>query len=66
MRPRAGGPALVHARDDGVHPLDQGRRLGAGIPGAELATLETPNHVLVPQEPAWQVFFARVEAFAAA
>jgi pimeloyl-ACP methyl ester carboxylesterase len=56
----------VHARDDGVHPLDQGRRLGAGIPGAELATLESPNHVLVPQEPAWQVFFARVEAFAAA
>ena len=56
---------VVHARDDGVHPLDQGRRLATGIPGAELVTLETSNHVLVPQEPAWDVFFARLEAFAA-
>ncbi len=55
---------VVHAREDGVHPLDQGRRLAAGIPGAELMTLDTANHVLVPQEPGWEAFFSRLEAFA--
>lgn len=63
---RVASPALViHAREDGVHPFEQGRRLAAGIAGAEFVTLESRNHVLVPQELAWDDFFARVEGFLA-
>lgn len=47
-------PTLVmHSRDDGIQPLDLGRRLAAGIPGAEFVLLDSPNHIVLPQEPAW-------------
>lgn len=51
-------PTLVtHARNDGIHPLDQGRMLASGIPGAELVVLESRNHVVVRHDPAWPIFF---------
>lgn len=57
-------PALVlHARDDGVQPLDQGMALAAGIPGAEFVMLESRNHVLTRQEPAWAATFEAIERF---
>lgn len=47
-------PVLVlHAREDGVAPLSEGRFLARHIPGAELRVLESPNHILQPEEPAW-------------
>ena len=59
-------PALViHARNDGVHPLDQGRRLAAEIPGAEFVLLESPNHAILPQEPAWNGLFEAIRGFVA-
>jgi pimeloyl-ACP methyl ester carboxylesterase len=40
-------PTLVlHARDDGVVPLEQGEELAAGIPGARLAVLPGEEHYL--------------------
>ncbi|HEX6259241.1 MAG TPA: alpha/beta fold hydrolase [Woeseiaceae bacterium] len=52
-------PTLVaHARDDGRVPFEQGRQLAAGIPGARLVTLDSCNHVLLEQDPAWQQFCA--------
>ncbi len=57
---------VVHARNDGVHPLDQGRRLAAEIPDAEFVLLESPNHVILPQEPAWGALFEAIRGFVAA
>ena len=60
-------PTLVlHAREDAVHPLDQGRALAAGIPGAAFVELDSANHVILPQEPAWQVMFDAIRRFAGA
>lgn len=57
-------PTLVfHARDDGVHPLDQGRKLAAGIRGAEFVMLESANHVILSHEPAWSVLFDTMMRF---
>jgi pimeloyl-ACP methyl ester carboxylesterase len=57
-------PTLVlHARDDGVHPLDQGRKLAAGISGAEFVMLESANHVILPGEPASAVLFDAMKRF---
>ncbi len=57
-------PTLVlHARNDSVHPLDQGRKLAAGIRGARFVMLESANHVILPREPAWDVMLPVVRDF---
>ena len=54
---------VVHARDDRVVPLNEGRSLGALIPSAQLVILESSNHILLSDEPAWQNFLSEVHAF---
>jgi pimeloyl-ACP methyl ester carboxylesterase/DNA-binding CsgD family transcriptional regulator len=50
-------PTLVmHARLDGVVPLEEGRLLAAGIPGSRYVELESRNHILLAHEPAWERF----------
>ena len=57
-------PTLVlHARNDEVCPLAEGRLVASGIPGAEFVELESRNHVLLEQEPAWQRFKEAVLGF---
>ena len=57
-------PTLVlHARDDAVVPLEEGRLLATGIPGAEFVELDSRNHVLLEHEPAWQRFQDAVLVF---
>jgi DNA-binding CsgD family transcriptional regulator len=61
---RATQPALVvHARKDRVIPYEEGRRLASLLPNARLVTLDTDNHVLQEDEPAWEVFLSEVRAF---
>ena len=54
---------VLHARDDRVVPLEEGRVLGALIPNAQLVILESSNHILLSDEPAWQRFLSEVHAF---
>jgi DNA-binding winged helix-turn-helix (wHTH) protein/pimeloyl-ACP methyl ester carboxylesterase len=54
---------VMHAAHDGVHPVDQGRDLAAGIAGSEFVLLESENHAILPQEPAWKRFFWELERF---
>ncbi len=50
-------PTLVlHARNDDVVPLASGRILAAEIPGAEFVELDSANHILLADEPAWRRF----------
>jgi len=57
-------PTLVlHCRNDSVAPFDQGRQFAAGIPGARFVPLESANHLILPEEPAWARFMAEVKAF---
>jgi pimeloyl-ACP methyl ester carboxylesterase/DNA-binding CsgD family transcriptional regulator len=54
---RVHAPTLVmHARGDEVCPIAEGRRLAAGIPGAQFVELESRNHILLEDEPAWARF----------
>ena len=39
--------------------------MAASIPNARLVTLESDNHVLLADEPAWEKFFEEVEDFLA-
>ena len=57
-------PTIVtHARKDNVHPLDQGRKLAAGIKGAEFVVLESSNHIILPEEQAWDRLHDTIQRF---
>jgi pimeloyl-ACP methyl ester carboxylesterase len=57
-------PTLVlHARNDEVIPVAEGRLLAGGIPGAEFVELDSRNHILLEHEPAWQRFREAVLSF---
>jgi pimeloyl-ACP methyl ester carboxylesterase/DNA-binding CsgD family transcriptional regulator len=57
-------PTLVlHARQDAAIPFDEGRSLAALIPDARFVPLESRNHLLVEDEPAWQQFVEEWDDF---
>ncbi len=57
-------PTLVlHSRDDAVCPFEEGRQVAALIPNARFVTLESRNHILLREEPAWETFVAEVRRF---
>ena len=64
VAPRVTTPTLVlHARDDRVVAVEEGRLLAALIPDARLVLLESANHLLLADEPAWSRFLSEVRAF---
>ena len=57
-------PTLVtHSRDDALVPFDQGLALARAIPNARFVPLESRNHILIPDEPAWRGFMALIRDF---
>lgn len=59
-------PALViHSRRDARIPYDEGKLTAALIPGAEFLTLESPNHVVLENEPAWTQLVTELRRFLA-
>jgi DNA-binding CsgD family transcriptional regulator len=57
-------PTLVlHARGDVVAPIEEGHILAAGIPGAQFVELDSKNHILLENEPAWERFCDEVLEF---
>jgi pimeloyl-ACP methyl ester carboxylesterase/AraC-like DNA-binding protein len=54
---------VFHANKDGNAPISVGRQVAEGIKGARFVELESANHVLLGDEPAWQVFERETRAF---
>jgi pimeloyl-ACP methyl ester carboxylesterase/DNA-binding CsgD family transcriptional regulator len=54
---------VFHARNDRVVPAEEGRQLAALIPNASLVLLESANHILLADEPAWRQFVDEFDAF---
>jgi len=46
--------------------LHVGRQVAEGIDGARFVELDSANHILLGDEPAWQVFTRELRAFLAA
>ena len=55
---------LLHSRDDRRVPLSSARELAALIPGCQLVSLPSRNHILT-DEPAWPMFLAEIDRFLA-
>jgi pimeloyl-ACP methyl ester carboxylesterase len=62
--PQVKVPTLVlHRREDAVAPLEEGRRMAAGIPGARFVALEGRNHVILAGDPDWERIMGEIDAF---
>jgi pimeloyl-ACP methyl ester carboxylesterase/DNA-binding CsgD family transcriptional regulator len=59
-------PTLVlHSVGDRMNDFEHGRMLATRIPGARLVALDSDNHILLGDEPAWPVFLEEVRGFVA-
>ena len=59
-------PIIVfHAQHDVRVPFEEGKRLAALIPSARFVPLDSGNHVLKENEPAWPKFLAEMRGFLA-
>ncbi|HEU4840008.1 MAG TPA: alpha/beta fold hydrolase, partial [Ilumatobacteraceae bacterium] len=66
LAPKVDCPTLVmHSRDDLRVPLSSARDLASLIPGAQLVSLPSRNHIVL-DEPAWPLFLAEIDRFLAA
>ena len=61
---RVAAPTLVmHVRGDLMVPIEQGRQLAAGIPGARFVALPGQNHLFLRGEPATARFLEELKLF---
>jgi class 3 adenylate cyclase/pimeloyl-ACP methyl ester carboxylesterase len=64
LLPQVQVPTLVmHVRDDVIVPIDAGRQMAAGIPGARFLALPGRNHLFLKHEPASARFFEEINLF---
>ena len=57
-------PTLVlHARNDAAVPFNEGKALAAGIQGARFVDLDSANHILLANEPAFVEFLRALRSF---
>jgi pimeloyl-ACP methyl ester carboxylesterase/DNA-binding CsgD family transcriptional regulator len=54
---------VIHARDDGLVPFAEGRLLATLVPRARFVALESRNHILLADEPAWTQFRSELRNF---
>ena len=64
LLPLVSHPTLVlHARGDQAIPFEQGEMLASGIKGARFVPLDSDNHILLEDEPAFARFMSELRAF---
>jgi pimeloyl-ACP methyl ester carboxylesterase/DNA-binding winged helix-turn-helix (wHTH) protein len=64
VAPHVQAPTLViHCRDDRRVPLAEGRELATLIPDSRLVVLDSANHILLSDEPAWARFVDELNSF---
>ncbi len=64
VAPLVRAPTLIlHPRYDHVVPFEEGRLLASLIPQAQFVPLESKNHLVTKQEPAWAQLVSAMRAF---
>jgi pimeloyl-ACP methyl ester carboxylesterase len=64
LQPSISVPTIVfHSDRDRVAPPQEGRILAAEIKGARFVPLSGANHLLLEEEPSWNVFREEVSTF---
>jgi len=57
------GTLVCHSKQDANAPLAYGQEVAKTIPGARMVELDSANHILLGNEPAWPVFTRELRAF---
>lgn len=66
LMPELSAPTLVlHSLRDRMNNFEHARHLTTNIPGARLVPMDSGNHILLADEPAWPTFVAEVRDFLA-
>ena len=64
LLPQVDRPTLVlHCDRDRVIPTEEGRIMASEIPNARFVPLSSANHLILGEEPAWQVFLQELGVF---
>ncbi len=64
VAPEVQVPTLVfHVKHDAMIPFQMGCRLASLIPEARFVPLDGENHILLPDEPAWNRFVSELHSF---
>jgi pimeloyl-ACP methyl ester carboxylesterase len=64
LLPRVTVPTLVlHSVEDAAIPFSAGRELATSIPGARFLPLNSRNHLILEQDPAWPRFINEIRSF---
>ncbi len=64
LAPQIKAPTLIfHSYEDEAVPFNEGRLLASLIPNAQFVALESKNHLLTENEPAWQKFLTVFRSF---
>ncbi len=56
---------VIHSRGDQMNDFHHARELAAGIRGARLVALDSSNHIVLEDEPAWPHFLSEITDFIA-
>lgn len=54
---------VIHAISDAMQPVEQGRILASEIEGARYVSLESRNHIPLPQEETWTTMTHEIQVF---
>ncbi|WP_114284521.1 alpha/beta fold hydrolase [Candidatus Halocynthiibacter alkanivorans] len=54
---------ILRSRNDAIAPIEDSQILAAEIQGSRFVSLESDNHILLEQEPAWPLFVEQVQEF---
>jgi len=66
LLPKVKAPTLVlHAAKDCIAPYEEGLQLATSIPGARFVSLDSDNHLVLENEPAWPRAASELRAFLA-
>lgn len=57
---------IVHSLRDSLHPFSQARLMAQHLPDCEMLPLDSPNHILLPGEPAFARMMDAVDRFLSA
>ena len=67
LLPNITAPCLViHCLGDRMQPIEQGRKLAAGLPNSRFITYDSVNHLVPENDPIWPLLEREVQAFLAA
>jgi pimeloyl-ACP methyl ester carboxylesterase/DNA-binding CsgD family transcriptional regulator len=57
---------ILHSTGDRMNSFEYGRHLASSIPSARLVALDSENHIVLEDEPAWQMFVDELRSFLSA